>query len=116
MSRPSGHYFPFGPVRGVRLISLHAQNRFAERFSKGATVGQQMQRMEALIECGKEAFLKPEKRLNKLLNHGVQDARYYLKGSLQQGMIFVVANGVLITVHAANADEFTLTDNKGVAK
>jgi len=114
MSRPSSHYFPFGPVRGVRLISLHAQHRFAERYGKGASVGSQMQRMEALIENGKEVFLKPEKRLNKLLNHGVQDARYFLKGSLQQGMIFVVVNGVLITVHDANADEFILAVAKPV--
>lgn len=119
MSQSTKLYFPFGPVKGVTQITLHAYQRFLERCAKVGVkmVSTHLQRMEIMLSGSTEVFLKPEKVLTKLLNHTACDARYFLKGTLHEGTLFVVSKGVLITVHAANTNEFTVqAQGKGAAQ
>jgi hypothetical protein len=87
----------------INAVSEHALQRWRERtllefgrekdFTELAT---------AITRAHKEVFLRKKFRIHALLNHGIQDARYFRSGP----WTLVVVNGVLRTVHNGEANRW----------
>lgn len=101
---------PFGPVKGVELVTMHCLERFRERAKVTGTAGEVLRRLEQWLEKARPAELKPGKALLKLLNHQCRAANYWLFGSTKKGVGFVlVAEGnKLVTVHRNESGEWRL--------
>lgn len=112
MIQPDGWWrVPLGPVNGVCWMTLHAMQRFMERTGTTGSASRVIGKIEIWLRDSKEVQLRPQMVVKKMMNHQFKSARYFFKGkpkSRKAGFIMVVQDGVLLTVHRNDADEWDI--------
>lgn len=115
---------PFGPIGKTEWVSVHCMRRAIERImGKSTTVGQTLAKLEEMLEGSLEADLKPEKKVNKILNHGGRLAKYRvylgsrprlnLKEIPEDAWIMVLHDdNTLATIHQNNSQEWVFKDEE----
>lgn len=101
---------PFGPIKGIELVTKHGFARFLERSGVKGTAGEALRRLEQWMDQAKPATLKQGKVLVKMLAHDCRSANYWLFGSPKKGagFILVTQGNKLITVHRNGSGEWQL--------
>jgi hypothetical protein len=98
-------HFSFGPVHGVAQVSRHALERLRERSgTKAVDEIALIHQLETWMRKAVRCYLKPERRLSKLISHKGVLPDYWAHGKLE--WIIVVRGGVIVTVHRNQSDEW----------
>jgi hypothetical protein len=87
-----------------KAMTAHAIERFRERTGSKKSDGHIAEQVSAAIRVATELELKAKYRAVELIAHGGQ-ARYFRAPS---GLVFVVENEVIVTVHHGEADRWTV--------
>ena len=107
-------YTPFGPIKGVELVSIHVFDRLQERFQVYGTFGDKLCWLENRFKQAVEIQIPEQFKVLKLLDHGFKDARYFsfAKVTKIKNVIFVVQGNAIKTIHSGAAPEFKQATRK----
>lgn len=87
------------------IITDHALERFMQRLPGVTQNGKRAERrLERWLDAAQPAIVKPKYRLTQMLNHH-PDTEY----RMYRGMVFVIKDDVLITVHMNESERFCYT-------
>ena len=84
-------------------VTQHAIHRWRERTGSKHPDDKIRVKILDLVATGEEVVIKKRFRLLALLDHGCDEAKY-MKAT--NGMILVVANGAVVTIHNGKADRW----------
>ena len=84
-------------------VSEHAMKRWKERTGSKQSEEKAAEKILDLVASGEKVQLKKRFRVIALLNHRCEESEYV---RATNGMIFVVANEVVVTIHNGVADRW----------
>lgn len=95
---------------GVRCLSFIISNHAIQRYMQRTgckSEDRAKNQLQKYLNNASEVFLKKEFRLMTLLNHRCRESQYYN----YNGIILVVADNILVTVHFGEAKRWSNIQN-----
>jgi len=84
-------------------VTNHAVNRWRERTGSKHADEKIRVKIRGMVDAGEEMEMKKKFRVLALIDHRFDDAKY-IRG--KNGMIFVVVNDTVVTIHNGRADRW----------
>lgn len=101
MTTPAPHRYPLVVPERAQWLSAHALERYRERTEDKRSDKTVLAFLGWKLGEGVELELKKRFRVIEMIDHG-EHARYFRNGNL----VFVVASGIVVTIHEGTADRW----------